>query len=80
MTTIYIGKGKRDKISKGDILGFLCKTGGLKGSDIGRIDIRERYSYAAVKREKCNSLITKLNGEKLKGIKTTVEMKEMKEL
>ena len=80
MTTIYIGKGKRDKISKGDILGFLCKTGGLKGSDIGRIDIRERYSYAAVKREKCKSLITKLNGEKLKGIKTTVEMKEMKEL
>lgn len=24
MTTIYIGKGKKDKISKGDIVGFLA--------------------------------------------------------
>ena len=25
MSTLYIGKGKKDKISKGDIVGFLCK-------------------------------------------------------
>lgn len=25
MATLYIGKGKKDKISKGDIVGFLCK-------------------------------------------------------
>ena len=25
MSTIYIGKGKKDKLSKGDIVGFLCK-------------------------------------------------------
>ncbi|MGN1376270.1 MAG: helicase-related protein, partial [Prevotella sp.] len=78
MATIYIGKGKRDKISKGDILGFLCKTGGLTGADIGRIDIRERFSYAAVKREMCNAVTTRLNGEKLKGIRTAVEMKELR--
>ena len=35
MITIYIGKGKRDKLSRGDILGFLCKKGGLDGSQIG---------------------------------------------
>lgn len=29
--TIYIGKGKKDKISRGDILGFLSKVGGLDG-------------------------------------------------
>ncbi|MCQ2221037.1 MAG: DEAD/DEAH box helicase, partial [Prevotella sp.] len=28
MVTLYIGKGKKDKISKGDIVGFLCKSGG----------------------------------------------------
>ena len=29
MSTLYIGKGKKDKISKADVVGFLCKTGGL---------------------------------------------------
>ena len=38
MSTIYIGKGKKDKLSKGDVVGFLCKIGGLKGNDIGRIE------------------------------------------
>ena len=41
MSTIYIGKGKKDKLSKGDVVGFLCKIGGLKGNDIGRIDVEE---------------------------------------
>ena len=37
MVTLYIGKGKKDKLSKGDIVGFLCKKGGLKGTEIGRV-------------------------------------------
>ena len=37
MATLYIGKGKKDKISKGDIVGFLCKSGGLRSDEIGRI-------------------------------------------
>lgn len=74
MVTLYIGKGKKDKISKGDVLGFLCKIGGLKGDDIGRIDVKERCSYAAVSREKLKSVLTKTSGEKLKGIKTIVEL------
>ena len=44
MVTIYIGKGKKDKISKGDIVGFLCKKGGLTMAEIGRIDVNDRYA------------------------------------
>lgn len=74
MITLYIGKGKKDKISKGDILGFLCKTGGLKGDDIGRIDVYERYSYAAVSRKHYKDIIKLTSGKKLKGLKTIVEI------
>lgn len=74
MVTLYIGKGKKDKISKGDVLGFLCKTGGLKGDEIGRIDIKERCSYAAVSRKRYKDVIKRTAGEKLKGIKTIVEI------
>lgn len=73
MATIYIGKGKKDKISKGDILGFLCKKGGLQSSEIGKIDVNDRYAYAAITRPKLRSLLQKVKGEKIKGIKTIVE-------
>ena len=73
MVTIYIGKGKKDKISKGDIVGFLCKKGGLEVSEIGRIDVQERYSYVAISRTKLNKVLKQTAGEKIKGIKTIIE-------
>ena len=73
MATLYIGKGKKDKVSKGDIVGFLCKKGGLQSDEIGRIDVNDRYAYVAVKREKLNQVIRQTKGEKIKGIKTLVE-------
>lgn len=73
MATIYIGKGKKDKISKGDILGFLCKKGGLKSSDIGKIDVNDRYAYAAISRIRLREVLNNVKGEKIKGVKTIVE-------
>jgi len=73
MATVYIGKGKKDKISKGDIVGFLCKKGGLEPSEIGRISVTDRYAYAAISRPKLNQVLRLTKGEKIKGIKTVVE-------
>jgi superfamily II DNA/RNA helicase len=73
MTTLYIGKGKKDKISKGDIVGFLCKNGNLKADEIGRIDVKDRYAYAAVRREKLKQVLKGVQGQKIKGIKTIIE-------
>ena len=73
MATLYIGKGKKDKISKGDILGFLCKKGGLNSSEIGKIDVNDRYAYAAIARTKLRCVLNNVKGEKIKGVKTIVE-------
>lgn len=73
MATIYIGKGKKDKISKGDIAGFLCKKGGLEKQEVGRIDVAERYAYAAVAFNKLQQVLNLTRGEKIKGIKTVIE-------
>ena len=73
MATLYIGKGKKDKISKGDIVGFLCKKGGLTTAEIGRIDVTDRYAYAAVARKKVSQVLRQTQGEKIKGIRTVVE-------
>ncbi len=73
MATVYIGKGKKDKISKGDILGFLCKKGGLENGEIGRSDVKDRYAYAAVAYPRLQELLDRVQGEKIKGVKTVVE-------
>lgn len=72
-SSLYIGRGKRDKLSKADVLGFLCKKGGLSAGDIGRIDVAERHAYVAVLRTKMKSLLKLIAGEKIKGMKTLIE-------
>ncbi|MDE6269274.1 MAG: DEAD/DEAH box helicase, partial [Muribaculaceae bacterium] len=48
--TLFVDAGKKDKISRADIVGYLCKQGGLDASEIGKIDLRDRFSYVAVPR------------------------------
>lgn len=73
MSTLYIGKGKKDKISKGDVVGFLCKQGGLQPSDIGKIDVKDRYTYVAVSRPLLCQVLKLTKAVKIKGVKTIVE-------
>ena len=70
MGTLYVGKGKKDRISRGDILGFLCKVGGLAKGDIGRIDVRDHCAYAALSRSLLAETLKRLEGQKIKGIRT----------
>ena len=70
MATLYIGRGKKEKLSKMDIVGFLCKKGGLRGADLGRIDVADHYAIAAVRRDKIKSVVQRVAGEKIKGMKT----------
>ena len=47
-TLVYINRGKRDKISRGDILGFLGKQAGVPGDAVGKITLGLSYSLVAV--------------------------------
>ncbi|MBR5813050.1 MAG: DEAD/DEAH box helicase [Bacteroidaceae bacterium] len=71
-TALYVGKGKRDKISRGDLAGFFIKKGGLKPEDVGTILVFDNYAYVAVKLKQMRALLKKVEGEKIKGIKTLV--------
>ena len=71
--TLYIGKGKKDKLSRMDIAGFLYKKGKLTKEDVGSIDLKEHYAFVAVKRGKVKQLLNLIRGEKIKGMKTLIE-------
>ena len=72
-TTLYIGRGKKDKLSKMDVVGFLCKKGGLKADEIGRIDVGPHHVYVAVLSQRMKALNRNVAGEKIKGMKTLIE-------
>lgn len=73
-STLYMGKGKKDKINKVDIAGFLYKKGGLTRDDVGNIDVHDYYAYVAVSRTKVRQLLSLIAGEKIKGMKTRIEV------
>ncbi|HBR12513.1 MAG TPA: helicase [Chryseobacterium sp.] len=72
--TIYISAGKKDKVNKVDIVGYLIKKGGLEKDDIGLIEVKDTTSYVAVNRKKTVELLKKLANEKLKGKKVKMEI------
>ena len=72
--TIYISAGKKDKVNKVDIVGYLIKKGGLEKDDIGLIEVKDTASYVAVKRKKTIELLKQLANEKLKGKKVKIEI------
>ena len=73
-TTLYIGKGKKDKVSKGDVAGFLMQKGMLKKDELGIIEVKERYALAAVKEKRISSLLKLISDQKIKGMKTKFEV------
>lgn len=72
--TVYISAGKKDKVNKVDIVGYLIKKGELTKDDIGLIEVKDTTSYVAVERNKVRDLLRKLATEKLKGKKVKMEV------
>lgn len=66
--TLTINRGKRDKLSKKDVVGFLFQKGGLEKEDLGVVEVKESCSYAAVRRDKRSDLLARIRDEKIKNM------------
>ncbi len=72
--TLYISAGKKDKINKVDIVGFMMQKGKLQKEDMGLIEVLDFTAYVAIKRNKVEELLYLLNNEKLKNKKVKIEV------
>lgn len=72
--TLFLGAGKKEKVNKIDVLGFLSGPGGLGRNDVGLITVKDHFSYAAVKRDSIHQLIRKLKDQKIKKQKVKIEI------
>lgn len=72
--TLYFDAGKKEKISKGDVAGFLMQKGGLDRNDVGVITVDDHYAIAAVRRDKALSAIEAVKPYKLKNRRVRVSL------
>src|ERR1035437_1853924 len=75
-STLYIGKGKKDKLSKMDVVGFMFKKGQLAKEELGMVEVKEYYSYVAVKSTKVKKVLQLIQNEKIKNMKTKIDLAE----
>lgn len=72
--TLYFNAGKKEKISRGDIAGFIIKQGGVDPQSVGRIVVRDHSAIAAVPVAEAGEMAQRLSIQKLKGKKVKVSL------
>ncbi len=71
-STLFFDAGKKHKINKIDIVGFLSQKGNLKKDEIGLIEVKDFIAFAAVRKSKMNDVLQNIKDEKIKGKKIKI--------
>jgi ATP-dependent RNA helicase DbpA len=68
MDTLRLSGGRKDKLRAGDILGALTgEAGGLRGTDVGKIEIHDHFSFVAVTKAASQKALSSLRAGRIKG-------------
>ncbi|MFP5041760.1 DEAD/DEAH box helicase [Parasediminibacterium sp. JCM 36343] len=73
-STLFIAAGKKDKVNKIDIVGFLSNKGQLKKEDIGLIEVKDFFSFVAIRKNKVGETLQLIRDEKIKNKKVKIEV------
>ena len=71
-STLFIAAGKKNKINKIDIVGFLSNKGHLKKDEIGLIEVKDFSAFAAVRKSKIGNVVDLVKNEKIKNKKVKI--------
>lgn len=64
--TFYIGKGKKDKISKFDLVGFFLQFDFMRKTDLGLIEVKDFFGHVAISRAKSQRIFKVVQNKKIK--------------
>jgi superfamily II DNA/RNA helicase len=71
-STLFIAAGKKDKVNKIDIVGFLSQKGNLKKDEIGLVEVKDFTAFAAIRKSKVDQVIRSIQDEKIKNKKVKI--------
>lgn len=72
--TLYVGKGKKDKVNKMDLVGFFLQFDFMSKEDLGLIEVKDFSAYVAVSRDKSKRLLNAVKGQKIKNKMAKIEL------
>jgi len=73
-TTLFISAGKKDKVNKIDVVGFLTNKGKLKKEDIGLIEVKDFFCFVAIRKSTVTHTLQLIKNEKLKNKKVKIDV------
>lgn len=73
-TTFFIGAGKKDKVNKVDIVGFLTNKGELKKEDVGLIEVKDFFSFVGIRKSKAAHTLNLIQDQKIKNKKVKIDV------
>lgn len=71
---LYVTGGKREKVSRGDLLGWIVKEAGVDASKVGKISVFDHYSLIAVDSDAVGAIIAESRKKKIKGEKRRITL------
>lgn len=71
---MFINLGKMDGLDKGRLLSLVCDRSGVKGKDIGKIDVKGAYSFFEVEKSVSDVVRQHLHGFEYKGRMVRIEL------
>ncbi len=74
VATLYINAGKKERISKGDVAGYVMQRGELTKDEVGKIIVDDHSSIVAVPRSKAGKVLELLAPHKLKNTRVRVSL------
>lgn len=73
-STLYFKAGKKEKISKADIVGFIANNSQITPNEIGVINVYDHYALVAIPKQKAKTAVSQLLKAKIKGKKIRIEI------
>jgi ATP-dependent RNA helicase DeaD len=72
-TRLFVSLGERDGVRANDLVGAIAGEADIKGSDIGKIDIRDTFSIVEVPADAAERVISSLNGTTIRNRSVRVD-------
>lgn len=73
-STLFIAAGRKDKVNKVDIVGFLGNKAKLKKEDIGLIEVKDYSSFVAIRKNRMGDTLRLVKDQRIKNKKVRIDI------
>jgi ATP-dependent RNA helicase DeaD len=76
VTKLHLNVGRNHNVAAKDIVGAIAGETGLPGKIIGKIDIRDKFTFIEISAEYAHDVLTMMKNKYIKGNKLAIEPAE----